>query len=245
VGFPPSRHPWLTFAGYGERVSDAPDSAPPDDSEPTLAYPEPRPIPYGSSPYAITLGPDATIAPAAIRRPIFGWADVWTALLGSIGISVLGVAAGFIWLGLAPRATAHVQGGEIGFGSNVNKVFAGADLSFAVIGTVAGLLCGVVGALVARRRGLAVSLAMAIGGTSASLIASWLGRVISGGSSTRWAAHAGAASHHYFIALIDRQFLLAWPLAGLVVTFLVALFTPDPLEPVEAIEPAPVESAPS
>lgn len=202
-------------------------------------------MPYGSSPYAVTLGPDAAIAPPAIRRPIFGWADAWTALLGSIGISVLGVAAGLIWLGLAPRATGQVQGGQIGFGSNVNKVFAGADLSFALICTVAGVLCGIVGALVARRRGLAVSLAMAIGGTAASVIASWLGRQISGGPTARWAAHAGTGPHHYFIALLDRQFLVAWPLAGLVVTLLVAMFTPDPIEPVEAIEPAPVESAPS
>jgi hypothetical protein len=202
-------------------------------------------MPYGSSPYAVTLGPDAAIAPPAVRRPIFGWADAWTALLGSIGISVLGVAAGFIWLGLAPRATAHVQGGQIGFGSNVNKVFAGADLSFAVIGTVAGLLCGAAGAILARRRGLAVSLAMAIGGTSASVIAAWLGRQISGGPPFRWAAHAGAGSHHYFIALIDRQFLIAWPLAGLVVTFFVAVFTPDPIEELEPTEPAPIESAPN
>ena len=202
-------------------------------------------MPYGSSPYAVTVGPEASIAPAAIRRPIFGWADAWTALLGSIGISVLGVVAGLVWLGLAPRATAHTQGGDIGFGSNVNKVFAGADLSFAVICVVAGLLCGAVGAILARRRGLAVSLALTIGGTSASLIASWLGRQISGGPAARWAAHAGAGSHHYFIALIDRQFLIAWPLAGLAVTFVVALFTPDPIDEVEATEPAPVESAPN
>jgi hypothetical protein len=202
-------------------------------------------MPYGSSPYAVTLGADATIAPAAIRRPIFGWADAWTALLGSIGIGLLGVVAGLVWLGLAPRATAHVQGGDIAFGSNVNKVFAGADLSFAVICTVAGLLCGAVGAILARRRGLAVSLAMAIGGTAASVIASWLGREISGGPAFRWAAHAGAGPHHYFIALVDRQFLVAWALAGLAVTLVVALFTPDPIEQIEAIEPAPIESAPS
>ncbi len=137
--------------------------------EPTLAYSQPRPMPYGSSPYAASVPPGAD-APAGGRFPI-GLADVWTALLGTVAVVIVGVLAGFLWLWIAPRPRGVVSatgGKSIQFDS-ANKVFASADVTFLFIGIGAGLLCGLVATILARRRGVAVSIAMAVGGTLASL----------------------------------------------------------------------------
>jgi hypothetical protein len=226
--------------GYGEAVSDQPSEQP---AQPTSAYPEPRPMPYGSSPYAVTVptpAPDAEAPQRAVVEP----ADLWTALLGTVGVTLLGVLAGFIWLWLAPRAMTTSDGK--GHSSLVNpstKAFAGADVTFLFIGVGAGLICGIVAAILARHRGLAVSVAMGVGGTLASLIAAWIGRALSGGPNNYWLNHATAGDHRFFVELATRPYLMAWPVTALVVTFVVAMVTPDrPLE-IEPTEPAPAEGA--
>jgi hypothetical protein len=235
----------VSGAGYGEGVSEEPIAQRTDESEPTLAYSEPRPMPYGSSPYAVTANPATVVDAEAPRRPLIELPDVWTALLGTIGVSLLGLAAGFLWVWLAPRAMGVADGeGKSGLLNPETKAFAGADVTFLLIGIGAGLICAVAAALVARHRGVGVSVAMAVGGTLGSLLAAWLGQTLSGGPEHRWAAHMTAGTHHYFIELGTRQFLMAWPVVALAVTFLVALLTPDQQVETEATEPAPTDSAP-
>jgi hypothetical protein len=227
---------------YGEAVSDEPTEQPAE-NEPTSAYPEPRPMPYGSSPYAVT-APLAAPDPAAPQRALVEPADLWTALLGTVGVALLGVLAGFVWLWLAPRALTTSDGkGHSSLIDPSTKAFAGADVTFLFVAVGAGLICGIVAAVLARHRGLAVSVAMGIGGSLASLIAAWIGRALSGGPNNYWLHHAAAGNHRFFIELATRPYLIAWPVTALIVTFVVAMVTPDRPVEVEPTEPAPAEGA--
>jgi hypothetical protein len=105
------------------------------------------------------------------------------------------------------------------------KAFAGADATYFIVTVVAGLLCGLIAAVVARHRGLAVTVALGGGGLLSSLMVAWLGRWLTGGPLSRWAQHASTGNHDLFIQLQTRPFIVAWPIAALVVTFFVALAT--------------------
>jgi hypothetical protein len=226
-------------------VSDDATEQSEEPSQPTLAYPQSRPMPYGSSPYAATVTPGSAIDRDVSRPPVLELADVWTAVLGTIGVVLVGVLAGFVWLWLAPRAMAVSDGkGKSGLLDPETKAFAGADVTFLFIGVAAGLLCGIVAAILARRRGVAVSVAMAVGGTIASLAAAFIGRAASGGPAHYWADHAAAGNHRYFIELTARQYVVGWPLAALAVTFVVGMLTPDPPVDIEPTEQAPSDSGP-
>lgn len=194
-------------------------------SDGTHAYPGPRPAPYGSSPYAQPVSQPVEPAP---NEPLFGRADFWTVILGTIGVLLVGVIATFVWVWLAPRAMATRDAGAgVGLVKPETKAFAGADVTFLFITVAAGLICGVLAAVVARHRGLAVTIAMGGGGLLASLMVAWGGRFLTGGPLGTWARHTSTGSHELFIQLQARPFVMAWPIAALVVTFLVALATRD------------------
>jgi hypothetical protein len=184
-------------------------------------YQAPRPAPYGVSPYATP-----TVDHEGRERPLVEMADVWTALLGTIAVLIVGVVATFIWVWVAPRAVAvkDAQGG-VSLAQPETKAFAGADATYFFITLAAGLLCGAVAAVVARHRGLAVTVALGGGGLLSSLMVAWLGRWLTGGALTRWANDAPTGSHDLFIQLQTRPFIMAWPIAALVITFFVALAT--------------------
>lgn len=202
-------------------------------------------MPYGSSPYAVSVAPGAD--PRVSTRSLIGLADVWTAILGTVAVVIVGVIAGFVWLWIAPRphGVVSASGGKSVTFDSANKVFASADVTFLFIGVGAGLLCGIVATILARRRGVAVSVAMALGGTLASLLAAFIGRALSGGPQDHWLARASVGPHRYFIELTTRRFLVGWPIAALLVVFVVGLFTPDRPVETEPTEPAPAESAPT
>jgi len=201
-------------------------------------------MPYGSSPYAVSVPPVAD-AGARGRSPI-ELADVWTALLGTLAVIPLGALAGLLWLWTAtrPHGVVSATDGKVVQFDSANKVFASADVTFLFIGVGAGLVCGIVASILARHRGVAVSIAMAVGGTLASLLAAFVGRALSGGPQNHWLARASVGPHHYFIELSTRQFVVGWPIAALLVVIVVGLFTPDEPIEIEPTEPAPAESAP-
>lgn len=215
-------------------------SSRPEDSEPaTDAYPDPRPAPYGSSPYAIGPLPWNPV-PEQPRRPVVEMADVWTTLLGTVGVLVVGVLASLVWVWLAPRATAvrDAKGG-VTLVDGTTKAFAGADVWFLFVTVGAGVLCGLIAVVVARHRGLAVSVAMAVGGSAAAVLTAFLGRTFTGGPLLHWASHVSSGNHRLFIQLSTRQYLVAWPMAALAITFVVALLTPDPPVQPDIVEPPP------
>jgi hypothetical protein len=248
-------------ASYGEVVSDADEQTGSDSDEPATdpatepsrralsavpplpgvspaaaAYAGTRPTPYGSAPYAGAV--DAVPPPA---RRIFEMADLWTAVLGTVAVVVVGVVAGLIWYAVAPRAAAVRNTTTFGTVDPYTKAFVRDDIVFLVITVIAGLLCGVVAMLIARHRGVAVAIAMALGGFIAAYLAAWLGRYITGGPALHWADHTSVGKHPYFIALTDRQFLLGWPLAALLVTFVTALILPAQAPPSAPAPRWPVE----
>jgi hypothetical protein len=161
-------------------------------------------------------------------------------VLGTLAVLPVGVVATFVWVWIAPRAIAvkDAQGG-VSLAAPETKGFAAADVKYLFVTAGAGALCAIVAAIVARHRGLAVSVAMAGGGILASLTVAWLGRWLTGGPITRWAAHASVGSHHLFIQLQTRPFVVAWPVVALIITFVVALATQEqPSAPVAANSPA-------
>jgi len=187
----------------------------------TGGYHSPRPAPYGVSPYA-----SPPVEHREPDRPLVEMADVWTALLGTIAVLIVGVVATFIWVGVAPRAVAAKDAnGAVRLLAPETKAFAGADATYFIVTVVAGLLCGLIAAVVARHRGLAVTVALGGGGLLSSLMVAWLGRWLTGGPLSRWAQHASTGNHDLFIQLQTRPFIVAWPIAALVVTFFVALAT--------------------
>ncbi len=182
-------------------------------------YPSPRPAPYGVSPYAAP-----SVEHDEQNRPLVEMADVWTALLGTVAVLIVGVVATFVWVWVAPRAVAVKDAkGGVSLLAPETKAFAGADAAYFLVTLGAGLLCGAVAAIVARHRGLAVTVALGGGGLLASLMVAWLGRWLTGGPLTRWASDTSTGNHDLFIQLQTRPFIMAWPIAALVVTFFVAL----------------------
>jgi hypothetical protein len=234
LGVPAGCDVAVTGPGYGDEVSDAgptpqwrspwdPAQHPGEQASPwtpnTDAYSGPRPAPYGSDPYAAP-----AYQPAPVERPVVELADVWTAILGTVGVLLVGVLATFVWVWVAPRVIAVKDAkGGVSLASGESKAFAGADVTYLFVTLGAGILCAVVAALVARHRGLAVSVAMGGGGIVASLMVAWLGRWLTGGPLHRWADHASVGSHQLFIQLQTRPFIVAWPMIALAITFAVAL----------------------
>jgi hypothetical protein len=168
-------------------------------------------------------------------------ADLWTAVLGTIAVTAVGLIAGLIWYAVAPRAAAVRNTTSFGTIDPYTKAFVRDDIAFLLITVIAGLLCAAVAMLIARHRGVAVAIAMAAGGFLAAFLAAWLGRYLTGGPALHWADHTSVGNHRYFIALTDRQFLLGWPLAALLVTFLTALILPAQTPPQPPAPRWPVE----
>lgn len=197
-----------------------------------------RPAPYGPDPYAVPVD----FAPPP-RQPIFDRADLWTVILGTIGVLLVGVIATFVWVWIAPRAMvvrdAH---GGVSLVNPETKAFAGADVTYLFVTVAAGLLCALIAAVVARHRGLAVTIAMAGGGVLSSLMVGWCGRWLTGGPIDHWVAHTPVGTHQLFIQLQTRPFVVAWPFVALIVTFVVALATQD-REPETAPEASAAQDA--
>jgi len=219
------------------------DPAPAHDEPLTIGYPGSRPAPYGSGPYATP--PASPSSASTDSRRLIERADIWTAILGTVAVVPLGVPAALLWVWLAPRALMIKAPDGVFPVVPETRAFVGADMTFLFIALGAGLLCAAVGAILARHRGVAVAVAMTIGGFGASWIAAWLGRWISGGPSGRWSHHASVGTHHSFIALQTQPFVVAWPLIAVLATFVVALCTLDTRPTTTAAAESPANATPS
>ncbi|RMI41369.1 hypothetical protein EBO15_23155 [Actinomadura harenae] len=99
-----------------------------------------------------------------------------TAVVTTLAIAVLGPVAGVLWHAVSPTVTFVVVRGEAYFADGESQAPIGTDARFALIGIVAGLLCG----LVAYRFGgrdndVPLLVGLALGGTAAALLAWWVG----------------------------------------------------------------------
>ena len=116
---------------------------------------------------------DPQLAPAGLR-----------VLLTTAGIVVfgalLGVAGGFIWAAVAPRAVFAVSSPGVAFVVNPEtSAFIAADGWFSVVAVGGGILLGVAGYLAGvRRYGPVPVLGVLAGATAAAFLASWIGRQV-------------------------------------------------------------------
>lgn len=101
------------------------------------------------------------------------------ALIATVAASVLlGLLTGLIWSAVAPRALLVVQGRGVGYVLNTETdAFIVADAWFCLLTAIAGLICGLVGYLVAVHRYGALPLAgLLLGGVAGSWLAMWIGQ---------------------------------------------------------------------
>ena len=101
------------------------------------------------------------------------------ALIATVAASVLlGLLTGLIWSAVAPRALLVVQGRGVAYVLNTETdAFIVADAWFCLLTAIAGLICGLVGYLVAVHRYGALPLAgLLLGGVAGSWLAMWIGQ---------------------------------------------------------------------
>jgi len=149
--------------------------------------------------------PGGEFAPAAgengvIRRVLTAVA-VFAVLVGASAL--LGAAAGFAWIAVAPRALLVATGG--GGADVVNSetsAFIAADGWFVVLSILGGAACGLLGwALAVRRHGAVAMLGLLAGGVAAALAARSVGQ------------HAGLAAFGRRLAASRPGTLLREPLS--------------------------------
>lgn len=101
------------------------------------------------------------------------------ALIATVAASaLLGLLTGFIWAAVAPRAVLVVQGRGAAYVLNSETdAFIVADAWFSLLTAVAGLICGLVGYVVAvRRHGVLPLVGLLLGGVAGSWLAMWIGQ---------------------------------------------------------------------
>jgi hypothetical protein len=119
------------------------------------------------------------------RRPWRGGGRVlrMPAVVGAVaavlaGTALLGVAAGFTWAAVAPRALAVVAGrGSADVVNPETSAFIAADGWFTLLTAIGGVISGLLGyCYTVRRHGPAAMAAVLVGGLPAALIAMWIGQ---------------------------------------------------------------------
>lgn len=152
---------------------------------------------------------------------------------------LVGAVLGVIWWRVAPRVMVEVTADGLALVDPAGKAFIAADGWFAVLGALAGLVCGVIGVLRWRRDGIGLAVGEAAGGVLGALVAmlvgQWLGRsTLDGSAAVGTIAEAS-------LQVRATGVLLAWPLVALLVVVAVAvsfgLDDPEPVGPDDAVSP--------
>jgi hypothetical protein len=130
--------------------------------------------------------PEAAPAPRPwppARRPWSAWAEIRTDLRAStalvLGLALAGVPAGLLWWALAPRAEFRITAdGPAAVGTPSPELLVADDAVLALVLAGLGLIAGVVGWRMRRRRGPATLLALAVGTAIAGVVAWRLGMLL-------------------------------------------------------------------
>ena len=160
--------------------------------------------------------------PAAPDRPPGGGppgARRALAVLAAViaGTALLGVAAGFLWSAVAPRALVVVLGPGTPYTVNPEtSAYIAADGWFTLLAVVGGVISGLLGYTLAVRRHGAIAMAGVLaGGAVAALLAKWIGQQ-SGAAAYSHSLAAGrpGALLHEPLMLGGLGTLAFWPLAA-------------------------------
>jgi hypothetical protein len=137
------------------------------------------------------------------RTGAAGTALVVTLAAVIAGTALLGVATGFIWAAVAPRAlVVLVSRGSADVVNPETNAFIVAEAWFILLTVVGGIISGLLGyALAVRRHGAAAMAAVLVGGLAAALIAKWIGQ------------QSGTAAFNHALAVGRPGALLNAPLA--------------------------------
>ncbi|MEV5575183.1 hypothetical protein AB0L06_34530 [Spirillospora sp. NPDC052269] len=101
---------------------------------------------------------------------------VRTSVVTTALVAVLGPVAGLVWHAVAPAVGFVVVHGEPFIADGESQAPIGTDVRLALIGLVAGLLCGLVAYWFGGRdNDVPLLIGLALGGTAASLLAWWVG----------------------------------------------------------------------
>ena len=134
-----------------------------------------------------------------------------------VGGALLGIAGGFVWAAVAPRALFMVSAPGVAYVVNPEtSAFIAADGWFSVVAAVGGVLIGIAGYLIGvRRYGPLPAAGVLAGATAAAFVAAWTGRHVGLGAFRHelGAAKAGALIRQPVI-LGAHGALAFWPLAA-------------------------------
>ena len=129
---------------------------------------------------------------------------------------LLGAPIGLLWSGLAPHAHVAIDAAGANVVDGATEVFIGGDGWFLAVTLIAGIVCGTLAWLLARRSAPYVVVALVGGGLLAAYVASKVGVRI--GQDELKAALASGAKGNYTanVALQMKEAIVVWPLGALV-----------------------------
>jgi hypothetical protein len=156
-------------------------------------------------------GPDPVSAPREWPRALV------MSLATLAGTALLGVAGGFLWAAIAPRAALVVVGqGSADLVSSETSAFIAADGWYCVICLVGGVISGLLGHwLAVRRHGPVGMAAVLVGALAAGLITFWIGEQSGLATFHHLLASLPAGAHmRANLALGSRGAIAFWPLAA-------------------------------
>lgn len=134
-------------------------------------------------------------------------------------LALLGVVAGLVWSALSPRTPYVITKAGPELTDPTTQSLIAADGWFAVVTGVAGLACGIVAYLIARKgRPVAMLAGLAAGGLVAGFLALSVGTSLNGATVQASALRsAGIGSTVNVLALTARGVLLTWALVAVAV----------------------------
>lgn len=167
-------------------------------------------------------------------------AELGRAALVALAVTVCGVILGLVWLWLSPRIPLVSDGKNVYLKDTEGEEAIGSDGVFVLIALVLGALTALGVFLWHRRGGVAIVLALAVGGVLASIVGWRLGIAL--GPTTNIRAHALSAGPNVIfdgpLKLRAMSALVAWPAAAMLVhSCLTWAFGPRDPQPVYVPSP--------
>ncbi|HEX4015513.1 MAG TPA: hypothetical protein VHX15_02160 [Frankiaceae bacterium] len=164
--------------------------------------------------------------------------DVLSAIVVAIALIVVGVPMGLIWAATTPKLNVKqaLAGSEAAF-----NVQGGADVHFALLALIFGVLAGAVVGWVGRRGSWTLPVALAVGGVGGSLVAAQVGHLR---GSSRVLDQLpqdirGRVSNVVDFVLRSHGFHVVFPVAALLTYLIIMLLTTSHEEPALPDAPEP------
>lgn len=151
-----------------------------------------------------------------------------------VAVAVAGVALGLLWLWLAPRVPLISDGKAVFLKDTEGEEAVGADGTFVLLALALGAVCAAAVFLFRRRGGVALVVALAVGGLLGSLLAWGMGVWFGPPEDVVAQAKAVGAGVTFDAPLKLKAYgsLLAWPASAMAVHLaLTGLFGPRDPEP--------------